>query len=102
MVIEMRMTGVQYYWLIAIGLLAGLVGPIVTTFVAPIETLSPAVVVVILLLTMYSAMAVLVVLLEIRDRFGLLLAILAVVVPPSIIIYWFTRINGYDDVATVR
>ncbi len=93
----MKITGVQYYWLIAIGLLVGLVYATVLAIVGPVETSDPMIVIPLLAILLYSGTAIMVVLLEIWGRFGLLVAILAVIVSPAIVIYWFCRIGGYDD-----
>ena len=88
------MNGVQYYWTIAVGLLVGLCLCLVIGFSGGFQTSDPLVVIPITAAFLYASVAIFVVLLEIWDRFGLGAAVLAAIIAPAIIVYWFMRIGG--------
>jgi hypothetical protein len=67
----------------------GVAGPIITN--------DPLIAIPLAALYLYAAVATFVVLLEIWARFGLGMALGAAILAPSIIIYWFSRINGISD-----
>ena len=94
----MKISGIQYYWTIAIGLLVGLILAVVIGFADGIQTNDPLIAIPLAMAFLYAAVATLVVLLEIWDRFGLSVAVLAVIVAPAIIVYWFRRIDGISSV----
>ena len=94
------MSGVQYYWFVAIGLLVGLTIGVINGVTGPIRTDDPLIVIPLLAASLHTLVATLIVLLEIWDRFGLGAAIAAVIVSPAIIIYWLSRINGIPERST--
>lgn len=90
----MKISGTQYYWIIAAGLV---VGPILAVWIGAVGALGtddPVVVIALLVAWLYFIVAGLVVSLEIRDRFGLGVAVLAFIASPALIVYWLSRING--------
>ena len=88
------MSGIQYYWTIAIGLIVGLILAVMIGFGNGIQTNDPQIVVPMAAAFLYAAVATFVVLLEIWDRFGLGAAVLAAILAPAILVYWFRRIDG--------
>ena len=88
------MSGIQYYWTIAIGLIVGLILAVMIGFGNGIQTNDPLIVVPMAAAFLYAAVATFVVLLEIWDRFGLGAAVLAAILAPAILVYWFRRIDG--------
>ena len=90
----MKMSGIQYYWTIAIGLIVGLILAVMIGFGNGIQTNDPQIVVPMAAAFLYAAVATFVVLLEIWDRFGLGAAVLAAILAPAILVYWFRRIDG--------
>lgn len=88
------MTGIQYYWTIAVGLIIGLILATVISIADGVQTDHPLIVIPLLAAFLYAAVSTLVVLHEIWDRFGLGVAVLAAIFSPSILVYWFWRIDG--------
>ena len=93
----MKISGFQYYWIIAIGLLVGLTLAIAIGVAGPISTDDPLLAVPLAAAYLYAAVATFVFLLEIWGRFGLDAAVLAAIAAPAIIVYWFSRINGISE-----
>ena len=65
--------------------------------IGPFETDRLIIVIPMLAVFAYSGVSVFVVLLEIWERFGLIVAIVALIISPVIPIYWLSRINGFSD-----
>ena len=99
----MHLSGVQYYWLVVYGLIAGLILAPFTEFLVFVTQGDPVwTVFVFLLILLPAIISLLVVALEIWDRFGVLYALIAFVVYPICTIYWFSRIKGIPDGRTRR
>lgn len=92
--VSVKISGIQYYWAIAIGLVVGLILAVVIGFADGLQTNDPLIAILLAAAFLYAAVATLVVLLEIWDRYGLGVALLAAIVAPAIIVYWFRRIDG--------
>lgn len=88
------MSGIPYYWMIAIGLIVGLILAVMIGFGNGIQLNDPLIAVPMAAAFLYAAVATFVVLLEIWDRFGLGAAVLAAILAPAILVYWFRRIDG--------
>ena len=99
----MRISGVQYYWLIALGLIVGLViglgSPFYLDFLNSNMSNSPALAIGFLTLFTFAGCTYLVACWEIWDRFGLGAAIIAYIFFPLVAVYWFSRINGIEAVS---
>lgn len=93
----MNISGIRYYWTIAIGLIVGLILAVMIGFGNGIQTNDPLIAVPMAAAVLYAAVATFVVLLEIRDRFGLGAAVLAAILAPAILVYWFRRIDGISS-----
>ena len=94
---SVKITGFQYYWIIATGLLVGLIIAIWIGVTGQFSTNDPLLIIPLLAAYLYAAVAMFVVLLEMWDRFGLGVAVLVAIVAPAIIVYWFSRINGINE-----
>tara|TARA_R110002049_G_scaffold22388_1_gene80175 strand:- start:566 stop:874 length:309 start_codon:yes stop_codon:yes gene_type:complete len=92
--VSLKMSGTQYYWTISIGLIVGLILAVVIGLADGVQTNDPLIAVPIAAAFLYATVATFVVLLEIWDRFGLGAAVLAAIVAPAILVYWFSRIDG--------
>ena len=110
----MKLSGFQYYWLIAIGLIVGLILSALVIIFHETMKVTPAPEVAILILFIYPMICELVVLLEIWSRYKMkavvtlsLLILAGILIHPFFllllyfvpIVYWFSRINGIQDVA---
>jgi predicted MFS family arabinose efflux permease len=90
----MSITGFQYYWIVAIGLLVGLALAIGIGITGPFSTRDPLVAIPLLVAFLYATIASLIVFFEIWDRYGIGAALAAGIVFPALIVYWFSRIRG--------
>ena len=91
------MDGVQYYWLIAIGLLVGIILGVGLAFVSPFSTGDPFVVIPLLAAFCYATISSLIVFFEIWNRFGFIVALVAGIVFPVLLLYWLARIRRLDE-----
>jgi len=98
----MKISGVQYYWMVAFGLTAGLVFALIIGLDDKAISGNAMYTVGALILLLVAAVAYLIVALEIWDRFGLSRAVVAFVIFPISIVYWFSRIAGIDDAKATR
>jgi hypothetical protein len=98
----MKISGVQYYWMVAFGLIAGLVFALIIGLYGKAISGNTMYSVGALILLLVAAVAYLIVALEIWDRFGLSRAVIAFVIFPISIFYWFSRIAGIDDAKATR
>jgi len=92
-----KISGFQYYWFITFGLFVGIALAVVMAATAPFSTGDPTVVIPLLIAYLYAAVAMFVVALEIWDRHGFGIALLAFIIFPSLFIYWLSRIGGVSD-----
>ena len=102
------MFGIAYYWFVFTGLLALTITQLVAVLeIVPVEsygTENPIMFTLAILLFLFTAIAVLLVFWEHKDRFGWLLAIawfviagIPVLGPSSYLAYWLSRINGLKE-----
>ena len=89
--------GIQYYWAIAVGLLAGPAFALILSYYDGTISGNTWMTAGLVLLLIAAFVAYLVVAIEIWQRFGLLAAIAAYVAFPVSIVYWFSRIRGIGD-----
>jgi len=92
----MKINGIQYYWLIALGLITGQILGLVLGFAGEIPASDPTLVVFFVAALLYALVSILVATLEVRDRHGILAAIAMLVITPLLLLYWFSRINGVE------
>ena len=88
--------------MVAFGLIAGLVFALIIGLDDKAISGNIMYTVVALILLLVAAVAYLIVALEIWDRFGLGCAVVAFVIFPISIVYWFSRIAGIDDAKATR
>jgi len=94
----MRLSGIQYYWLIVYGLIAGLLlAPFAEILVFITQGDPVWIMFVFLLILLPAIVSLLVVALEIWNRFGVLYALIAFVLYPICTVYWLSRIRGFPD-----
>ena len=93
----LKTSGIQFYWLIAIGLLAGILEFAYLNFEGQPEATDTLAMIFHFTLLGVSFIAGLVVAFEIKDRFGWIPAIAAFILFPTLLVYWFSRINGIDS-----
>ena len=110
----MQLTGVQFYWIVAIGLIAGLaIGVPLRFFSDEFNSSGPLLKVVVLALLIFPSICYYTVLVELWQRFRFKAVIFVVVcglmaawVHPFFmlvfslgpVVYWFSRIQGLPDV----
>jgi len=108
----MKLSGVQYYWIVAIGMLAGLALSIPLTMYAREINSSPPLILLLVAALILPTICYYTVMLELWSRFrfkavaavGGVLLLSAFVHPAFVvlvilgpIIYWFSRINGVSN-----